>query len=186
MKNFFTYGEKIFLRAVDIEDSDFLAWCFNSPYMRETFFTNLPTNFSVQEEIIRKLYKNNTEYVPFIICDKQTEESIGITAFHRIDFVSRAAIFSIIIPDKDNWGKGFGKEATKLMVDYGFNILNLNRIQLHVFAENKAAISIYESVGFSKEGLLRQAMYHNNKYCDFYVMAILREDFYKSEKGHSV
>lgn len=178
----FINGKKIFLRPVEVEDAEFLAFCLNSPDIRPTFFTNFPTNVFRQTELIRSLYKDSREYVPFIICEKNQGEPVGITAFHRIDLISRAAIFSIIIPEKKNWDKGYGTEATQLMVEYGFDVLNLNRIQLHVCSLNTRGIKVYEKVGFVKEGLLRQAMYQNDEYYDFYVMAILRDEYYQRKK----
>ncbi|MCD6385677.1 GNAT family N-acetyltransferase [Candidatus Sumerlaeota bacterium] len=178
----FINGKKIFLRPVELEDAEFLAFCLNSPDIRPTFFTNFPTNASRQTELIRNLYKDSREYVPFIICEKKQGQAVGITAFHRMDLVSRTAIYSIIIPEKKNWDKGYGTEATRLMVAYGFDVLNLNRIQLHVSALNTRGIKVYENVGFVKEGLLRQAMYHNDEYCDFYVMAILRQEYYQRKE----
>ncbi|NOX64654.1 MAG: GNAT family N-acetyltransferase, partial [Chlorobi bacterium] len=64
---------------------------------------------------------------------------------------------------------------------YSFDILNLNRIQLHVAVNNPAGIKIYKRSGFVIEGTLREAMYHNNEYVDFYVMGILRKDYYKNK-----
>jgi RimJ/RimL family protein N-acetyltransferase len=86
------------------------------------------------------------------------------------------AIFYIGIADKTNWSKGYGSEATELMVHYAFSTLNLNRIQLHVAKENKPAVKVYQKAGFKIEGTLREAMYHKGQYCDFYVMGILRSD----------
>ncbi len=174
----FMESEHIFLRTVEIDDAPFLAYCYNSPDSRPTFFTSFPKNTQKQVEIIKNLYEPPYEYVPFIICEKESKEAVGVTAFHRMDMISRSTVFSIIIPDNENWGKGYGSDATELMVEYGFDILNLNRIQLHVFAENIRGINAYEKAGFLREGLLRQAMYHNDRYCDFYIMAILREDYY--------
>lgn len=180
MKEEFILGKKIYLRPIDSGDVNLFCDCINSLDIRYTFFTSFPTNRSRQEELLKNLYKEK-DYIPFAICIKETNEAVGVTAFHRVDYVSRAAIFSIIIVDSKDWGQGYGSEATKLMVDYGFEILNLNRIQLHVFAGNERGIKAYEKAGFVKEGLLREAMYHNNEYCDFYVMGILRRDYYKNK-----
>ena len=92
------------------------------------------------------------------------------------------AVFYIAIAEKENWSKGFGKEATRLMVDYAFKTLNFNRIQLHVSVENERAVNAYKNAGFVIEGTLRQAMYHKSKYVDFYVMGILKEDWQKTDR----
>jgi RimJ/RimL family protein N-acetyltransferase len=181
MKNPFIIGDKIYLRAVECEDAVLLMRCNNQPEVQATFFIAFPTNTLRQEQDIKHLYEQH-DYIPFVICEKETDKAIGITAFHRVDLVSRAAVFSIRIAYEEDWGKGYGSEATRLMVEYGFEKLNLNRIQLHVFAGNTRGIRAYEKAGFIKEGLLRQAMYHNNEYCDFHVMGILREEYYEKKK----
>ena len=75
-----------------------------------------------------------------------------------------------------------GTETVQSMIDYAFETLNLNRIQLHVSAENEPAIKIYRRVGFIKEGVLRQAMFHDNKYYDFWVMGILKHDWLRKRE----
>jgi RimJ/RimL family protein N-acetyltransferase len=173
----FIVGEKVYLRPLELDDLDLVCKCFNSPDVRPTFFLNTPTNRLRQEEYVRGLYKEK-DHIPFIIVAKETDKPIGITAFHRVDLVSRAAVYSIIIADSSDWSKGYGSEVTRLMVEYGFDVLNLNRIHLHVCVENEAGIRAYEKAGFIKEGLLRQAMYRYDRYSDFFVMGILREDYY--------
>ncbi|MBN1903059.1 GNAT family N-acetyltransferase [Candidatus Sumerlaeota bacterium] len=181
MKNPFIIGDKIFLRAVEIEDAELLMRCNNQPEVQTTFFIAFPTNIYRQEQEIQRLYEQK-DYIPFVICEKENDMAIGLTAFHRVDLVSRAAVFSIRIAYEEVWGKGYGSEATRLMVEYGFEKLNLNRIQLHVFSGNTRGIRAYEKAGFVKEGLLRQAMYHNDEYCDFLVMGILRKEYYEQKK----
>lgn len=185
MKNPFIAGDKVYLRAVEPEDTVLLMRCNNQPEVQTTFFIAFPTNTYRQEQDIHHLYERQ-DYIPFVICEKETDKAIGITAFHRVDPVSRAAVYSIRIAYQELWGKGYGSEVTKLMVEYGFEKLNLNRIQLHVFSGNTRGIRAYEKAGFIKEGLLRQAMYHNNEYCDFHVMGILREEYYERKKSGDV
>jgi RimJ/RimL family protein N-acetyltransferase len=90
------------------------------------------------------------------------------------------AIFYIGIADKENWSKGYGTETLGLILDYAFNTLNLNRIQLVVAVENIAAVKVYQKAGFIIEGTLREAMFHQGKYCDFYIMGILLSDWRKT------
>jgi diamine N-acetyltransferase len=89
------------------------------------------------------------------------------------------AIFYIAIADMENRSKGIGTEATKLIMNYAFDTLNLNRVQLHVAVENEKAIAVYKKTGFEIEGTLRQAMFRDSKYHDFYVMGLLKDDFFK-------
>lgn len=180
MSKFIT-GEKIYLRPFVDEDVDLLFEGLNDSSVRETLFTFRPkTKHELLEEYRKDSSNPNT--ILFTICELQSEKAVGITAFYRVDYVSRAAVFFLSIYNPAKWSSGYGTEATKIMIDYAFDILNLNRIQLHVSMENPRAIEIYKKCGFVVEGTLRQAMYHNNRYVDFYVMGILREEYYSSKK----
>lgn len=176
MGNPFLIGEKIYLRPIEIEDAQFLSKGENDPIVRESLFLALPVSLTNEQEKVGQFIKSK-EAIVLIIVEKETNLPVGQTAFFRIDYVSRAAIFYITILDPAYWSKGYGSEATQLMVDYAFNTLNLNRIQLHVCAENLPAIKIYQRVGFQKEGVLRQAMYRKGDFVDFWVMGILKKDW---------
>lgn len=102
---------------------------------------------------------------------------LGNCAFFSISQKNRSATFGIAIGDKDYWGRGYGFEATQLMVRFGFDELNLNRIQLDVYDFNPRAIRAYEKAGFSKEGVRRKAVFREGSYHDVYLMAILREEW---------
>ncbi len=174
----FLQGKKIYLRAYVPGDENMIARIENHPDPRETLFYAIPTTLEQQREKMNKLVADHTS-IHFTICRNEDDEPVGQTAFVRIDWVGRMAIYYIGIADKINWNKGYGKETTALMLDYAFNTLNLNRIQLHVAAENEAAVKIYQKSGYTIEVTLREAMYHNGKYCDFHVMGILRRDWEK-------
>lgn len=83
--------------------------------------------------------------------------------------MNRSGVFRIAI-DTQFAGRGYGTEATNLMLEFGFGILNLHRIQLEVYSINERAIHVYEKVGFKREGVLRDAQYYNNAYYDTIVM----------------
>jgi RimJ/RimL family protein N-acetyltransferase len=87
----------------------------------------------------------------------------------------RNAELQIRIGEADARGRGYGTEAVKLLVRFGFADLNLHRISLQVFADNAAAIRAYEKAGFVREGLLRDAAYIDGRYIDVVAMAILNE-----------
>lgn len=101
---------------------------------------------------------------------------IGSCQLHSIDPIHRSAELQIRIGEKSARGRGYGSAATRQLVEIGFRDLNLHRIYLHVFASNEAALRTYDSVGFTREGLLRQAAHIDGAYVDVVVMSILRDD----------
>jgi RimJ/RimL family protein N-acetyltransferase len=95
--------------------------------------------------------------------------------------VHRRATFSILIGDQAFWGRGYGTEATRLMVAYGFKRLNLHRIELGVLEANEYAVRAYLKVGFVEEGRARQYAFVNGRYFDSIWMGLLAETFTQGE-----
>nr|WP_206076217.1 GNAT family protein [Marinitoga lauensis] len=74
---------------------------------------------------------------------------------------------------------GYGTEAMKLLVNFIFDEMNINKVKLHVFSFNKRAIRSYEKVGFKVEGVLREQIFREGKYHDEIIMGILRREWQK-------
>ncbi len=173
----FIEGNTIALRPLEVdEDLELFYRGENDPAVRHALFLSLPVSRSALKNRLRD-WTESEEILAFIILDKKTESAIGATAFFRVDYVHRAAVFYIALLDTTIWGKGYGSEVTSLMMRYAFQTLNLNRIQLHVCTENKAAIQLYKKYGFIKEGVLRQAMYRDGGFVDFWVMGLLKNEW---------
>src|SRR5262249_47639304 len=116
------------------------------------------------------------------IAVRATDALVGVTGLHQTDLRNRHASFGIVIGEKEAWGRGYGTEATALLVRHAFETLNLNRVWLHVFEDNERGIRAYEKVGFQKEGRLRQDTFREGRYWDTFVMGILREEWQASRR----
>jgi len=99
---------------------------------------------------------------------------IGYVKISNIHAVHRCAEFGIRIGSEADRGKGYGKEATALALAYCWNHLNLNRVQLVVFAHNARATRVYAAAGFEREGRLRRAAFVDGDWVDLVIMAVLR------------
>ena len=173
----FLIGDKVYLRAIEVEAAPHFVEWLNDPEVRCYLARNFPPlNLRREREWIENLYKDQNR-VTFGIVLKESDKLIGSTGFEGIDWRNRSAAFGIVIGDKTEWSKGCGTEAAKLVVRYGFDTLNLNRIALHVFDHNPRAMRAYEKAGFVREGVLRQDRYVNGAYRDAIVMGILREEW---------
>jgi len=156
-----------------MEDIDsFILW-LNDEEVRQYLGMTLPLNKIREKEWIEGIYKDDRNMVLGIVL-KEDDHLIGNIGLHQISMPHRNARLGIFIGDKGYWSKGCGTEALKLLVKYGFDQLNLNRISLTVFDFNSRAIRAYEKAGFKREGVLREHMYRNGKYHDVYIMAILK------------
>jgi RimJ/RimL family protein N-acetyltransferase len=176
VKNPFLIGTKVYLRPLEREDAPVLVPWFNDPEVTRTLRRYLPLALREEQDFIEKLGQNEHNLaVGIALCD--SDWLIGGTGFHDMDLRNRHASFGILIGEKTEWGKGYGTEATFLMVRYAFETLNLNRVWLHVYEYNPKAIRTYEKVGFRREGVLRQDCYREGRYWNTIVMAILREEW---------
>ena len=102
---------------------------------------------------------------------------MGVGALKRVDKINRNASMSIAIYDPKNQGKGFGTDAVKCLLRVGFEILNLHRIELHVYEFLKSAIHVYEKLGFKHVGTRRKASFIAGQYVDDFIMDILEQEY---------
>jgi RimJ/RimL family protein N-acetyltransferase len=113
----------------------------------------------------------------FSIIDAATDTLIGRCLLFDIDPVNRKAMLGIVIGDKAYWNRGYGVEATRLLLDHGFNLLNLNSIMLGTFSFNKRALNCFRKAGFKEIGKRRQARIIAGRAYDLVLMDILAEEF---------
>ena len=107
------------------------------------------------------------------------DSMIGSCQLHSIDRIHRNAELQIRIGEVDQQDKGFGEQAAKLLLDFAFCDLNLERIYLHVFETNERAINMYKKSGFIHEGVLRKHAYISGNYLNVVMMGLLRNEFKK-------
>ncbi len=192
-------GERIRFRAVEREDlPTFLEWV-NDPDVRYGISIYLPLSMADEQEWYEGVRKRQPDERNLVIEVQQLVQlggpparqggelgpeggepgwkMIGGIGFFRLDYKNRSAEFGIMIGDKSCWNQGYGTEAVRLLLNLGFNTLNLNRIHLRVLENNPRAIRAYEKAGFTHEGRQRQAEYKDGKYVDLLVMSILKSEF---------
>jgi RimJ/RimL family protein N-acetyltransferase len=108
-----------------------------------------------------------------------SEELLGDLSILEIDQANHKAGFRIALHNTNHLNKGYGTEAVQLALQYTFEQLELNRLQLDVFSHNIRGIKSYEKAGFKKEGVIRQSLYFNNQYSDEIIMGMLQKDYYE-------
>jgi len=174
-------GGKIYLRPLERGDAPVVQPWVNDPDVRYSIRTFRPTGLQAEEEFISKANQDEHSLV-LGIAVKDGDRLIGAVGLQAIDFRSRHANFGIAIGVAAEWGKGYGTEATRLIVRHAFETLNLNRVWLQVYEDNVRGIRAYEKAGFRKEGVLRQDVFRAGRYWDTILMAILREEWAEQDR----
>jgi RimJ/RimL family protein N-acetyltransferase len=173
-------GKNVLLRPIKRSDiSYFLKW-FNDPEVVQYLEMYLPMTEISEEKFIEELgtTRARSDVILVIeVIEGNSAKPIGNCGLHQINPKDHDAIFGIIIGEKDYWSKGHGVEAARLIVNYGFQQLNLHRISSAAIAFNERSVKLHKKLGFREEGRLRQAMFKNGQYHDRLEFGILREEW---------
>ena len=121
-----------------------------------------------------KNYRKDKTKKFFTILDDETP--IGFIGFSNINTTNKNADLFIVIGEDGHRGKGFGKDAAKWLIDFGFNKLKLHKINLGVVKENTPAVKLYESLGFKIEGEMKDEVFGHGIYHGFLSMALFSKE----------
>ncbi|MEQ7128268.1 GNAT family protein [Actinopolymorpha sp. B11F2] len=168
-------GEKVTLRGVTREDLPVLLSYYNDPEV-DLAAGDLPSPTSMER--LEKWYERLIEQQPMRRFAIEADgRFIGTCLLQDIDETAGHAELGITIGDKDSWGRGYGRDAIRVLLDYAFRLANLRRVWLRTHAENGRAIRAYQAVGFVEEGRLREHQWLAGRYVDTVLMGILRSEF---------
>lgn len=184
IKSRFLIGKRVYLRALEKKDLIYIRKWSNDPEIRKLIGEVASMSQADADKFLERVYSDNTREW-FVIVVKEDDRVIGEAGLLRMFPAWRTTDISIIIGEKDAWGKGYGTEAILLLLDYAFRYLNFHRVAIGVVGFNKSAIRFWEKVGFKKEGIQRDGYYYNHKYYDFVMMSILEDEFRELYGGNS-
>jgi len=172
-------SETVRLRAIERQDLPlFVAW-LNDPEVRQNLLVNIPLSQAQEDGWFDRMLARPLEEQPLGI-EVRTPEGwrlVGNCSFFDLDWRNRCCEIGIFIGDKEYWGRGYGTQVMQLMLKYGFNTLNLNRVYLRVYESNPRGIKCYEKAGFRHEGRLRQAIFQDGRYIDLLMMSVIRSEW---------
>lgn len=166
---------RVYLDTINKEDMPSLYKWFSNVEFLSTYDYVLPIPMS-KEKVDKMISNYNEENNSIVFAIRTTEGNIiGIAGYDDIIKDNMVATLFIGIGDENYLGKGYGKEAMLELLNYGFNTLNLYRIQLNVISFNTPAIKLYEKVGFQKEGTMKEFVLRNGQRYDLYMYAKLKK-----------
>lgn len=174
------YGRIVRLRAHEAEDLDKIMEHWNTYEMRRFLYIAIPNSRNAEKEWLEQTttagpWKDGS--ITLAIDDKKTGEFLGSVGLSNISKQNRRAEFGIAIHNPENHGKGYGTDATKVMLWVAFHVLGLNSVYLPTLSFNERGQRAYEKAGFKTVGMFRQALFTQGKLHDLVTMDILREEF---------
>jgi diamine N-acetyltransferase len=152
------------LRALQMKDIDkMFEWMTDPEVVKSLVIGRYPiSKEKVHDFIINSGIDRNNIHFAIVTED---DEYVGTVSLKNINYIDRNAEYAIAIR-KNYWGKGYSKIATDLIIEYGFNQLNLNKIYLNVISSNIRANKFYQKYGFEEEGIFKKHMFLDGEYVD--------------------
>ncbi len=169
---------EVTIRPITEADTDKIVAWRNNPSVQEHFIYRAPFTRESHLNWFHTRVETGEVAQFMIVADG---EEVGSVYLRDIDQKNKKAEYGIFIGEDANRGMGVGTEAARLIIDYAFCELKLNRVYLRVFAANTRAIKSYEKAGFRFEGRFRDDVIIDGEAYDIVFMGILREDWLKGE-----
>jgi len=171
-------GEKV--RLVPLEEEkhlDYIMEHFNDLEMRLFLGGYIPVTRNAEKEWIQAAEENLKKRREFNFAIEKIPKGdmIGSAGLHDVDWISRSCILGIAIYTEKNWSQGLGTEAIQLLLGFGWNHINMRRIELGVHSHNPRAKHVYEKMGFKHYGTAHGKYYINGEYVDTHFMELFRE-----------
>lgn len=173
-------GQLVRLAAIDAEkDAEaFARWELESEYMRQLDSgPHRPHSVKRIKEGIEKEQNEDPNTLAFSVLTLADDNLIGFVAFDGINWQHGDTFVAIGIGNPAFRGNGYGTDAMRVMLRYGFMELNLARVQLNTFSYNERAIKSYLRVGFVVEGQQRGMLLRDGQRWDFVYMSVLRDEW---------
>lgn len=162
------------MRPLEKEDADLLRrWRFaeaNYAY----FYEFVPTSRMQNEAWLENTLRKSSE-INFIVTENVEGRDIGMISLIDIDMRNRKCEMGrVLIADENSRGKGIGQQVIEMLLEYAFQHLNMHKVYCEVFADNEAAVRLYQKCGFEKDGLFEKHIYKNGAYKDVIHMSIIK------------
>ncbi len=174
-------GEKVILRALERSDLQRL-WEFNNDVEVELSGGGdppMPQSLArLEAEFDERARQGGRDAANFAIeADGKFIGQCGLSHEGLVDATAQVFELGIAIGDKAYWGKGYGRDAVRVLLDYAFRLRNAHKVWLKVNGPNERAIRAYQACGFVEEGRLRRHVWGDGRYLDLVYMGILRTEW---------
>lgn len=171
-------GKIVNLRAQEMSDLERNTRWVNDREVMRFLGGRYPWSPTAEENWMRERTKAPLSYANcgFAIETKDGRH-IGNCGIHDASPETRSASVGIMIGEKDCWGQGYGTDAMRSMLRFGFEEMNLHRIELDVFAFNERARASYRKCGFVDEVRKRQERFQEGRFIDAITMGVLRREW---------
>ena len=168
------------LSEIDVSDN-YLKWMNDTEinrYLESRFST-----YTLEElkDFVKEQQRSKTSYL-FGIYTKTDDIHIGNIKIGGIDPHHKRGSIGLIIGNKEYWGKGIGTKAVKLLLEFVFESLKLNKVTAGMYKNNIGSYKLFKQLGFKEAAHYKEHSMYNGSFVDTYVFELLKKDYYSTNK----
>jgi RimJ/RimL family protein N-acetyltransferase len=175
-------GEKVRLTAVTPTDLPIMRkWWADVDFLRQ--YDSVPAYPQTEAQLAKRIeagQKGETTFL-FGIRPLANNDLLGLLELDGVMWPHGTTFVSIAIGEKENQGQGYGRDAMQIGLNYAFRELNLHRVCLTVFSYNETAVNLYESLGFTREGVYREHLKRDGRRYDMFLYGLLIHEWVPPE-----
>jgi len=169
-------GKKIYLRALEPEDLEFVHAIENDESVWEISNTQTPYSRFLIKQYIENAHKDIFEVKQLrLVISSHQNEPLGLIDMFDFDFKNKRSGIGILIKEPENRGMGYGKEALQLLIGYSFSHLGLHQLYCGISEENKASLKLFNNQGFEIIGLKKDWNHVNGTYKNEFLLQLIKK-----------
>ncbi len=167
-------GARVVLRPLGSGDLRRCVKWFSDPQVLHFLGRSGPMTLAEEERWFHEYRRRSDEQIFAIEVDGKHVGNLGL---HKVDRVHRKAELGIVIGEPGYWSRGFGTDALRAGLGYGFDVLGLNKISLEVLEYNERGIRAYVKCGFQREGVHREEIFKDGRFFNVLRMSVLYREY---------
>ena len=171
-------GRLVRLRALERSDVERAYTWVNDREVTQYLLLRYPMSRTQEEKYLAEAAEQGNGYADTrLAIETKDGLHIGMCGLHHGSAEDRHASLGIMVGDKSYWSNGYGSDAVMTLLRFAFEEMNLNKVELGVFAFNERAIACYQKCGFIEDGRRREHYFQSGRYCDIIEMSVLRREY---------
>lgn len=170
-------GEKIFLRALEPMDLDYLYKVENNESIWEVSNTHAPFSRFILSQYLENAHLDiyEAKQLRMVICENETKEPIGFVDLFDFEPRHFRVGIGIVIDEEKDRQKGYASEAIKLCVGYAFTHANVHQVHATITEDNMASIKLFEKAGFTKSGVKKDWIFQQGEFKDEFIYQLIKD-----------
>lgn len=170
-------GTKIYLRALEPEDLEFVYAVENNEAIWEVSNTQTPYSRFLIRQYLENAHQDiyQAKQLRLAICKNDSADAIGLIDLFDFDPKNKRAGVGIIIQNENDRHSGYGKEALGLVIGYAFNQLQLHQLFANISTENTASLSLFTTFGFERIGVKKDWNFTRNRFHDEALFQLIKK-----------